>query len=279
MPDLPRIPLPKQWPARVKSAMLQVISLAQFATAYTRGWAANCGIERIRLRAERDRALEEAAWMREARGIKDARMARIAPSRRPHYAPTERLAILELRAAQGWSLEQTARVFQVSAATIASWMKRVDEEGPDALVQLPAPVNRFPDFVRHAVQRLKALCPSMGKVKIAQTLARAGFHLGATTVGRMLKEAPKPPAKKEPAQDTQPKIVADYPGHVYHIDLTVVPIGSGFWTSWLPFALPPCWPFCWWVAVVVDHFSRRITDVAVFASKPGCRALCAFLGR
>jgi putative transposase len=98
----------------------------------------------------------------------------------------------------------------------------------------------------------------------------------------MLKEAPKPPAKKEPTRDTQdtkPKIVADYPGHVYHIDLTVVPIGSGFWTSWLPFALPQCWPFCWWAAVVVDHFSRRITDVAVFASKPDCRAMCAFLGR
>ena len=28
------IPLPKQWPLRVKSALLHVISLAQFATAY-----------------------------------------------------------------------------------------------------------------------------------------------------------------------------------------------------------------------------------------------------
>jgi len=31
------------------------------------------------------------------------------------------------------------------------------------------------------VQRLKALCPGMGRVKTAQTLARAGLHLGATT--------------------------------------------------------------------------------------------------
>ncbi|MEQ8791196.1 MAG: hypothetical protein RIC55_33345 [Pirellulaceae bacterium] len=98
--------------------MLHVISLAQFATAYTRGWAANCGIERIRLRAERDRAWEEVARLREASRIKDARMARIAPQRRPHYLPTERLAILELKAAQGWSAEQTARVFQVTSATM-----------------------------------------------------------------------------------------------------------------------------------------------------------------
>ena len=33
------------------------------------------------------------------------------------------------------------------------------------------------------------------------------------------------------------------------------------------------------MAVVVDHFSRRIVDVAVFDSKPDCRAVCAFLGR
>ena len=35
----------------------------------------------------------------------------------------------------------------------------------------------------HFVQRLKALCPGMGQVKMAQTLARAGLHLGATTKG------------------------------------------------------------------------------------------------
>jgi hypothetical protein len=33
-------------------------------------------------------------------GYKDARMARINPHRRPYYPPTERMAILELRAAR-----------------------------------------------------------------------------------------------------------------------------------------------------------------------------------
>lgn len=47
-----QIPLPKSWPTRVRLAMLHVISLAQFATAYTRGWAANCPLERVRLKAE-----------------------------------------------------------------------------------------------------------------------------------------------------------------------------------------------------------------------------------
>ncbi len=83
------------------------------------------------------------------------------PNRRPHYAPTERLSILELRAARAWSVGQAADVFHVTPATIASWMKRLDEQGPGVLVQIREPVNKFPDFVRYAVQRLKTLCPSL----------------------------------------------------------------------------------------------------------------------
>jgi len=152
-----RIPLPKSWPTHVRTAILHVISLAQFAAAYTRSWAANSVNSRIRLQAERDRALEELSRLREELRIEDARMASINPHRRPHYPPTERLAILELKAVRGWSLEQTARVFHVTAPTIASWLGRLDEEGPDALVQTRIPVNRFPDFVRYIVQRLKTL--------------------------------------------------------------------------------------------------------------------------
>jgi hypothetical protein len=84
------------------------------------------------------------------------------------------MAILELRAARSWSLQQTADTFLVTPATIASWMKRVDEDGPNALVRLRQPVNKFPDFVRYLVQRLKTLCPTIGKKKLAETLAHTG---------------------------------------------------------------------------------------------------------
>ncbi len=186
----PRIPLPKHWAKHVGSAVLHVISLAQYAAVYSRSWVIDSMNGRVRLRAELDRAHQEIALLREAMRIKDARMACIAPLRRPHYPPTERMAILVLRAARGWSLQQTAEAFQLTAPTIASWLRRVDEEGSDTLVQMRVPVNKFPDFVRYVVQRLKALCPTMGKVKMAQTLARAGLHVAATTVGRMLKEPP-----------------------------------------------------------------------------------------
>ncbi len=172
-PSSSEIPLPRGWPSCVKTAILQVISLAQFALAYTRGWAANSPNSRIRLRAELDRALQLIALLREQLAIHKLRMAQLPPHRRPYYRPTERMSILQLKAACGWSLTQTAQEFLITADTIRSWLKRVDEEGPNALVQLREPVNKFPAFVRYLVQQLKALCPTLGKVKIAQILARA----------------------------------------------------------------------------------------------------------
>ncbi len=153
----------------------------------------------------------------------------------------------------------------------------VDEGGPKALLQLPEPVNRFPDFVRYAVQRLKTLCPTMGKVKIAQTLARAGLHLCPTTVGRMLKEPSPAVANQEEMVSIGRLVTANGPNHVWHLDLTIVPTVSGFWASWLPFALPQSWPFCWWVSVAIDHYSRRLMSLAVFPNKPDSRTACAFL--
>jgi len=278
--DRSSIPLPNGWTGHVRSAVLHVISLVQFTLAYTRGWAAGSVNTRIRLKAALERANQEIALLREEVRIKDARMARIDPHRRPHYPPTERLAILEIKAVRGWSLEQTAKTFFVTAATIASWMARVDEDGPDALVQTRTPVNRFPDLVRYIVQRLKVLSPSMGKLKIAETLARAGLHLGATTVGRMLKEKPQPapPTSGSPAADKQRVVTAKYPGHLWHVDLTTVPV-TGFWCPWFPLALPQCWPFAWWLGFVVDHFSRRVMGYAVFRKQPTSDQVRAMLGR
>ena len=58
------------------------------------------------------------------------------------------------------------------------------------MVQTRTPVNRFPDFVRYAVQQIKLFCPTLGKAKIADKLARAAIHIGTTTVQRILKEKP-----------------------------------------------------------------------------------------
>src|SRR5262249_22526005 len=178
------------WPRNVRSALVHVVALAQYAAVYTRSWAAESRNARVRLRATVDQLQQEVALLQAEIRIKDARIHCLPAHRRPYYPPAERLEILELRAARGWSLQQTADAFLVTAATIRSWMQRLEETGPRALVQLRTPVNKFPDFVRYAVQQLRGLCPTLGKKKLADVLARAGLHLGVTTVARFRRDQP-----------------------------------------------------------------------------------------
>ena len=125
------------------------------------------------------------------------------------------------------------------------------------------------------LQRLKSLSPSMGKVKVAETLCRAGLHLGVTTVGRILKESPQSDPGAAPLCTRV--VTAKRPNHVWHVDLTAVPTSLGFWASWLPFALPQCWPLCWWVAVVIDHHSRRVMGFETFRNNPTAGSVSQFL--
>ena len=144
----------------------------------------------------------------------------------------------------------------------------------------------IPAFVRHLVRRLKVLCPTMGKKRIAQMLARAGLHLGVTTVGRMLKDDEAPPAPAESGAGEEPEeknaykpVRSKYANHVWLVDLTVAPTSAGFWAAWLPFTLPQVWPFCWWIACVVDHYSRRVMGFALFWKEPCSIDIRRSLGR
>jgi len=55
----PPIPLPKGWHRHVRSAVLHVLSLAQFAVAYTSGWAVNSIHARIRLKTEAEQGFTQ----------------------------------------------------------------------------------------------------------------------------------------------------------------------------------------------------------------------------
>jgi len=254
---------------------LHAISLGAMALAVARSRRV-----RARLRVELDRAENEIALLKEELAIKDARWGRVPPRRRPHFTAVQRMRILQVKAARGWSCEQAAEVFMVDEQTTHSWLRRVDEQGESALIRTTEPVNKFPDFVRYLVKQLKVLLPTMGKVRIAQVLARAGLHLGVTTVGRMLKE--REPIAKDSAVpvtiDTR-VVKARHPNDAWHMDLTTVPTGSGFWVPWLPFALPQSWPFCWWVAVVIDQFSRVLVGFALFRDRPTSHDVQSFLDR
>ena len=160
-----RLPLPKQWPNRIKSAVVHAVSLAQYAVTTAHAQMAKTGDASSRLRRKIERLERELAVVREEMRIKDCRLARIPSLRRPHYTPVERLHILEVRAARGWSALKTAERFHLSPVTVCSWTGRLNDES--RLLQTREPVNKFPDFVAYIVRRLKALCPSMGKVRMA----------------------------------------------------------------------------------------------------------------
>jgi transposase InsO family protein len=269
----------------VKTGILHVISIAQVALTAARARAKKRGIV-ARLRAKVDEQAGEISLLKEELELKDLRMARVKSRRRPHYRGVERLRILELKAARGWSKAQVGERFILRLATIAEWMKRLDEEGEHTLVQTPEPINRFPDFVRHIVIRLKVLCPTMGKKRIAQTLARAGLVLGVSTVGRMLKErdTAEPGHTADVAESTSASkkgkpVQAKEPNHVWQVDLTLVSTAAGFWVPWLPFSILQLWPFTWRVACVVDHYSRRVMGFALFKKEPKSVDIRTFLGR
>ncbi len=104
----PVIPLPRQWSGRVRTAVIHAISLAQFALTAARATSGQSRARSSRREREIERLRQEVHLLQEELRLKDARMRRVPGRRRPFYQPIERLSILELRAARGWSLEQTA---------------------------------------------------------------------------------------------------------------------------------------------------------------------------
>jgi len=58
-------------------------------------------------------------------------------------------------------------------------------------------------------------------------------------VGRILRETEPMPEDATTREAIEAGVVtARHPGDVWHIDLTTVPTGPGFWVPWVPFALP-----------------------------------------
>jgi hypothetical protein len=105
---LPTVALPRGWTKHVRSGLLHAVSLAAAAWTIARSRAAASGSQGRRLRSELDRAHTEILLLKEELSIKDARWSRLCSRRRPHYTPIQRMRILQLKAARGWSREQAA---------------------------------------------------------------------------------------------------------------------------------------------------------------------------
>jgi transposase InsO family protein len=225
------------------------------------------------LRSKLERVEPALANQREVNRILTARLGRVPPHKRPQYKPHERLSILEYRGVNALSLCEAAKLFLVTPDTISTWQVEIDSDTESSLFRFHEPVNRYPEFLTQVVQRLKALCPHLGTKKIAAFLTRAALQVSATTVGRRLREPMAPPPVEpdpvEPSDGVGRIVTADRPAHVWHVDLTSVPIDGTCNVGAIDDkALQGGWPFNWHVAVVEDHFSRACVGFAVFPKEP-----------
>ncbi len=114
-----KIPLPRGWKRRVRSSILHILALGHYSFTVLLARTALSRHRQVRLQAQIDRLNHEIALQEELR-INDARMHRVPPHRRPHYGPLERMAILELRAARGWSARQAPDRFLVTVTTLGA---------------------------------------------------------------------------------------------------------------------------------------------------------------
>ena len=276
----PKIPLPDGWTDVALDALLHVIALARLAIINARNWPPDA--VDLNVRAKCDRLESENALLGQELAIKDARFSRIPSHKRPAYLPSERLQILMLKSALGLNNTQLSKRFHVSVQTIRTWFRRLRSN--DGLLEMPEQVTRYPDYLRCVVQQLKATYSLLGRQKVADILARTGLHMSGSTVGRIVNEPPIDPSKiespeKPESPNPQREIIANYSDHVWSLDFTEVPTETGFWVPWKPNSITQCWPYCWHVLNLVDHFSRRSPGMAVFDKAPTSEAMTAELAR
>lgn len=123
---------PKGWTKRIRSALIRAVSLAGRSMLIARGQAAASRSLHRRFQAELDQAHTEIALLKEGLDFKDGRWSRLSSRRRPHNTAIERIRILQVKAARGWSREQTARAFLIdtSPSQVTAVAPRPSGPGP-----------------------------------------------------------------------------------------------------------------------------------------------------
>lgn len=129
------------------------------------------------------------------------------------------------------------------------------------------------------VRQLKRTFPSIGCERLAPILARLGLILSASTIRRIAYDSPGPERNADAIFKSRRRSVGRRPGDVWHLDLTAVPTRAGFWIPWFPFSLPQRWPYCWWVAVIVDQVCRELVGYACFRKLPNSERVQTMLNR
>ena len=112
------LPLPRSWKDNLKAAFHHAAAFAHTAVTYSRGWAADSSLVRVRQASELERLKTQLAIALEVGELLRSRFARLTASQRPDYTPVERDRILRLMALAAWSFRHCARMLLLDKGTM-----------------------------------------------------------------------------------------------------------------------------------------------------------------
>ena len=271
---------PDSWTPLTRRKMRELFELVYRTLIYTWSKAENSCNPRLEPLALKDRLEFENNFLKRCDRIKDARLSRIPARKLPQYTPQEKVEILDLKALMGLNIKQCAKIFNVAPGTISAWMTKEDE---GVLGEENVPWNKNPDFFKQTVQKIKKYVPNFGARKIAESIVKDGISLSPSSVRRYLKTKLPPKTDNDPKpeiKDYDGKVVrSHHPGHTWLVDLTVVPTCKGLSSMLSGRGFAQSFPYCWWVAVIIDHFSRKVIGFAVFENQPDSEELIKVLNK
>ncbi|MFH1024302.1 MAG: DDE-type integrase/transposase/recombinase [Planctomycetota bacterium] len=180
--------------------------------------------------------------------------------KRPDYLPVDRFEILQIQKLRGWSQRETSRQFVLHPNTIWAWNRAWRYRKNIGLFFGSVPWNKMADGVRWLTHQIRSLCPEpeFGTRRIALELIRAGIEISRSPVQRVLREKkPRRPPEPEVAPvlaqtDTSAILKPKKINQTWHLDFTTLDF---LW-------------FRFYIAAIVDGFSRRLLALRVYPDAP-----------
>jgi hypothetical protein len=143
------------WPRRLRHLLDTVACVWMQSYQLAGGRAAASSSRFMRLVAERDEALWNAALLEREVAVFRRRIEAMNPHRRPPMPPRDRLEVLLITRLRGWSLHRAADRFAVHFNTVWAWRRELLRGEDVGRFFGPAPVNRFGDAARWLVHEVR----------------------------------------------------------------------------------------------------------------------------
>ncbi len=272
----PSTPLRKTvfWPLRLRRALDGIATALMQAFMLARERALRSPSPAVRTLAGQDAQTWETELRAREIAVFQRRLESMPPFRRPQVPPADRFEILQIMRLRGLSVEKVAGFFVLHPNTIREWLRRFQTRRDIGRFFGSAPFNKLGDAARWVVHEVRRLCPEreFGTRSIAMAIVRAGIQISRSAVQRILREK-KPRCPAAPAAATvesfhdavlphgilRPK----KPNRTWHLDLAT-----------LDFLF-----IRFYVAAVVDGFSRKLLALRVYRDAPATLNMLALVRR